>query len=305
MNCRFGFGLMIAVLVAFIGACGGDADTEGEPTAATGVRVAGFDFAESTLLAEMYAQVIESMGLPVVRLGPIGPREIIAPAMELGRIDLVPEYLGTALQYAGATATDPDTESALADLDSRLASRRLTTLEASPAQDKNVVVVTTETADREGLESISDLSSVSAGLRFGGPVECPDRPLCLLGLQGVYGLSFVEFVPQESLAFTAEALRRGEIDVGLMFSTASELEASDLVGLVDDRGLQPAENIVPVVRIDALEQWGPVLAESLDRLSRQLTTSDLRMLNLRTANGEPVEDVARDWLTQNGLLGPG
>ena len=267
------------------------------------MRVASFDFAESHLLAEMYAQVIESAGVPVVRLGPVGPREIIAPAMELDLIDLVPEYLGTALQYAGALDSNPDAESALAELNDRLARRDLVALQASPAQDKNVFVVTIETADRDGLVTISDLSPVAAGQRFGGPAECPDRPLCLVGLRDVYGLQFAEFVRQRSLALTAEALRRGEIDVGLMFSTASQLEAGDIVELVDDRRMQPAENVVPVVRKQALNRWGPGVATALDAVSSRLTTADLRLLNLQVANGDPVERVARNWLTNHDLLG--
>ena len=196
------------------------------PSASDGLRIASFDFAESVLLAEMYAQVIESTGIPVVRLGAIGPREIIAPALELDQIDLVPEYLGTALQYAGAPEPDPDTDSALAELDARLSQRGLTALDAAAAQDKNVFAVTAELADEHELENISDLSPLAAELRFGGPPECPDRPFCLAGLESVYGLRFAEFVPHRSLRFTAEALRREEIDVGLMFSTASALVTS-------------------------------------------------------------------------------
>ena len=299
---RIGVGLSTVIALLATASCGTDADSRPEPSTSTGIRVASFDFAESTLLAEMYAQVIESAGVPVVRLGPVGPREIIAPAMELDLIDLVPEYLGTALQYAGALETNADTESAWAELNDRLAGRDLIALQASPAQDKNVFVVTSETADRDGLVSISDLSPVAAGQRFGGPAECPDRPLCLVGLKDVYGLQFAEFVPQRSLVLTAEALRRREIDVGLMFSTASEMEADDMVELVDDRRMQPAENVIPMIRREALERWGPELANFLDAVSHRLTTADLRRLNLHVATGESVENVARNWLTENKLL---
>ncbi len=289
-------------VLAVVAGCGSSTPTEAADTAASGLRVASFDFGESTLLAELYAQVVEESGVPVIRLGPIGPREIIAPAMELDRIDLVPESLGTALQYAGSAEANPDTSSAWADLAERLAGRGLTALEPSPAEDKNVFVVTNEAARREGLANITDLSSVGQEQRFGGPPECPDRPLCLLGLERVYGLHFAEFVPQRSLASTAEALRRGEIDVGLMFSTASELEAGDLVELIDDHQMQPAENVVPVIRIDAIERWGPELVVALDALSQRLTTGDLRTLNNRLADGEPIEEVARSWLQVRGLV---
>ena len=303
MSRRFGLGLAaIAVIVG--SACGSENATSTGPSTADGKRVASFDFAESVLLAELFAQVIESTGTPVVRVGTVGPREIIAPALELGRIDLVPEYLGTALQFAGASEPDPNTDSALATLDERLSQRGLTALDAAAAQDKNVFAVTSELAEQYRLENISHLTPFASQWRFGGTPECPDRPLCLAGLESVYGLQFAEFVPQRSLRFTAEALRREEIDVGLMFSTASALVAFDLVVLTDDRMMQPAENIVPIARVEALDRWGPDVAVGLNALSAQLTTRELRILNVRVDNEESVESVARDWLTAKQLLGP-
>lgn len=293
---------MLSLLLA---ACGGSSESAEPEPDRSHVRVASFDFAESSLLAEMYAQVVESAGLPVTRLGPVGPREIVSPALELDQIDVVPEYLGTALQFAGSAEPNPDTESARTELNEALGQRGLRALEASPAEDKNVIVVTTTTAERHGLNTVSDLVPVAPDQRFGGPPECPDRPLCIGGLESVYGIQFAEFVPQRSLRITAEALRRGEIDVGLMFSTASELEADDLVELADDGAMQPAENVLPVVRIDALERWGPDLADSLNRLSARLTTRDLRALNRRVADGEPLDEVARGWLATNGLVASG
>lgn len=284
-----------------MGACGGG-DTQDEPTASSGLRIASFDFAESMLLAEMYAQMAESVGVPVVRLGALGPREIIGPAMELDLIDLVPEYLGAALQFAGVSQPNPDPESSRVQLDIVLGGSVLTTLASSPAQDRNAIVVTRELAEQEGLENISDLLGIASDLGFGGPAECRDRPLCLVGLQELYGLRFAEFVPQPSLIFTAEALRRGEIDVGLLFTTAPELDDPALVELLDDRGLQPAENLLPVVRSDALQRWGPDVSRELNAMSQQLTTADLRVLNRRVGDGEVMEDVARDWLTKHGLL---
>jgi osmoprotectant transport system substrate-binding protein len=298
-------GIIAVGLVLAGGACGDDADTPSGPQAEDGMRVASFDFAESVLLAEMYAQVIESTGVPVVRLGAVGPREIVSPAMVVDRIDLVPEYLGTALQYAGSTRPEPDTELARTVLNSRLADTDLMVLQATPAEDKNVFAVTASAAREEGLQAISDLSGLADAKVFGGPAECPDRPLCLAGLESVYGLRFAEFSPQRSLAFTAEALRRGEIDVGLLFSTAAELEDPALAVLEDDMLMQPAENIVPLVRTEALDRWGPEVARAVDDLSARLTTDVLRRLNRDVADGAPVEMIARNWLDDEVLTAPG
>lgn len=263
------------------------------------LRVAGFDFAESELLAELYAQAAENAEVPVVRLGAVGPREIVFPAMRNDQIDLVPEYVGSALRFVGVDDPPRDPLEATATLGAEVASFELVVLAASPAVDTNVFVVTSAVADQLGLETVSDLAS--AGFRrFGGPAECPDRPLCLAGLADIYGVSFEEFVSQPSLAFTGEALRRGEIDVGLMFSTSPELDATDLVALVDDRNLQPPDNVVPMLRRPAQIQWGDQLETALDEVSGALTTGDLRRMNADVAAGSSVEQVARDWLATLG-----
>lgn len=290
--------LLAAVLivgVTSLAACGGDDDDGGDVP--EGIRVAAFDFAESELLAEIYAQSLESHGLVVDRLGAIGPREIVAPALQAGEIDVVPEYLGTAADHYGADGQD------LASLRTAVEALGLEALEPAEAADVNVFVVTAETARAEGLARLSDLTGFAPTARFGGPVECPERPLCLLGLRDTYGLEFAEFVPQGSLVLTADALRRGEIDVGLMFSTSASLDEEDFVVLVDDRGLQPAENVVPLVRSVVLEDPGLAVGDALDEVSAALTTDDLRALNRRVERGEPLEDVAASWLAGASIAG--
>lgn len=297
---------IVAVLVAMLGtvaaaACSDGGDGSPTPRPDDGMRIAAFDFTESIVLAELYAQAVEATGTPVVRLGSVGPREILFPSLELGVIDLVPEYLGTALEHLGVATPDPDTDTALAELVAQLEPLGLTALEAAPAEDTNVIVLTARTADDLGVRSISDLRPHAGELRFGGPPECPDRPLCLVGLQETYDLAFAEFVAQRSQAFTAEALLRGEIDVAQMFSTDPALDTSVLVVLTDDRRLQPAENIVPVVRRDALDRWGSQVATTLDEVSAALTTPELQALNARLLDDEPVGLVAGEWLADRGL----
>jgi osmoprotectant transport system substrate-binding protein len=166
----------------------------------------------------------------------------------------------------------------------------------------NVFVVTETTARRHQLTTLSDLADVAAGFKLGGPVECPDRPYCLAGLEAAYGLSFAEFVPNRSLAITAEALIREEVDVGVMFSTAAELTSGPFVVLADDRRLQPAENVVPVVRDAVIDRWGPRLTDTLDGLSRLLTTEQLQAMNRRIRDDESIEAVAASWLREVGIV---
>jgi osmoprotectant transport system substrate-binding protein len=176
----------------------------------------------------------------------------------------------------------------------------LVPLQPAPAQDVNVLVVTRLSAADLGLATISDLATVADGFTIGGPVECPDRPLCLVGLRDVYGLEFAGFVPQRSMAVTAEALRRYEIDVGVMFSTAPEVDEGRLTVLADDRRLQPAENVLPLVRAATIEQWGTRLVDALNGLSSALTTEDLRTLNGEVGDGKPIESAVADWMRSAG-----
>jgi len=96
---------------------------------------------------------------------------------------------------------------------------------------------------------------------------------------------------------TAGALETGEIDVGMIETTDASLIGQDLVQLEDDRGLQPAENVVPVVRRQVVDRYGPGLVRLLDAVSAQLTTAELRGLNRQVAvDDQPPSGVAAGWL---------
>jgi osmoprotectant transport system substrate-binding protein len=162
------------------------------------------------------------------------------------------------------------------------------------------VVVTAETAAEHGFETTSDLTSSAGAMTLGGPPECPARPGCLLGLEEVYGLRFERFVSLAGEDLVRRALVDGVIDVGVLFSTDAVLAGDTLVVLRDDRELQPAENIVPLVRTGVLDDRA---IAALDEVSASLTTSNLRFLNWRVANaghGEVAE--ARAWLLRHDLV---
>jgi osmoprotectant transport system substrate-binding protein len=270
----------------------------GPPATTHAVRVASFDFPESEVLAEIYGQTLRAHGVAVDRELDLGARELVMPALIRGLVDIVPEYTGAALEFldGGTGLAVPDPKATYALLRRRLASNGLTALHAAPAQDQNALAVTRATADRLGLHAISDLRGRAADLTLGGPPECPARPLCLLGLRRTYGLRFRNFVPFGDTATTASALRDGAIDVGVLFSTDGTIRRDQLVPLADDRGLQPADNVVPVLRSVTLRAIGTDVAARLDDVSSHLTTSVLRSLNARVAAGESPADVAARWL---------
>jgi osmoprotectant transport system substrate-binding protein len=303
--CRPGGFAQIAAVLLVLAACGG-AGHETPSAPDEGVAVASFNFSESRLVAEIYAQALEDEGIPVRRELDLGPRELVLPALRQGRVDIVPEYLGTALTAAAPAVTvdrsDPDAVSrALAEA---IDPWDLRALSYADAQNQNGLVVTRATAERLAVRTTSDLGRVARRLTLGGPPECPSRRYCLEGLAEVYGLRFAAFVPLAEQSYVRQALKDYVIDVGVLFTTDGILAGDDLVLLDDDRGLQPAENLVPMVRSDVLEAAdGRRVAAALDQVSHRLTTANLRFLNWRVsvAGNDPASE-ARGWLIRQGLV---
>ena len=168
-------------------------------------------------------------------------------------------------------------------------------------------MVTAATAARYRLRSIADLAKVAPGLVFGGPPECPGRAYCLPGLKRVYGLRFKAFTPLDAGGpLTLQALEAGYIGVALLFTTDPGIPARHLVVLADDRGLQPAENITPLVGRDAIARYGPRLLATLNKVSALLDTGTLRALDARVElAGQNARLVAGSWLRAHGLIPAG
>jgi osmoprotectant transport system substrate-binding protein len=298
--------VLVVVVGTLVAACT-DADrgltrrpsTGGDEVIVVGVSGA---FAENQIVAEMYAQVLEHAGYTVERELELRSREISQNALEAGFIDVKPEYLSSLLlfldQNAEASADASDVAQQTGEL---LRSEGLTLLTPSAAQDTNQFVANAETAQRFDLTSMSSLAPVASQLTFGGPPECPQRPFCLPGLHEVYGVLFDDFSPLDAGgALTVDALRRDAVQIGLLFSTDPSIEQNGFVPLVDDRHLQNAENITPLIRSEKLN--GEVRA-LLDAVSARLSTGKVtRLVGQVVIDGQDVAAVATGFLTANGLL---
>jgi osmoprotectant transport system substrate-binding protein len=270
------------------------------------LSVGSFNFPESVLLAEIYGQALAAAKFPVRILPNLGPREVVDSALMDGRLQLVPEYAGSALEFfsLGRQSGIPDAAAARKALATSVAGRGLTVARPAPAQDANAIVVSAATAARYRLRSIADLATVAPGLTFGGPPECPGRAYCLPGLKRVYGLRFKAFIPLDAGGpLTLQALEAGYIGAALLFTTDPSIPAHHLVALADDRRLQPAENITPLVRTAAIARYGPRLLAVLDRVSARLDTGALRALDARVElAGQDPRLVAGRWLRDRGLI---
>ena len=268
------------------------------------VRVGAFNFPESRLLAELYAQSLAAAGFDVADVVELGSREIVEPALQQGRIDVVPEYAGSALVFLEGSrfAANADSQQTHRALAAAFAPRGVTVAEPARAQNHNAIAVTAQTAREHSLATISDLRPVAADMVLGGPPECPQRDVCLAGLRDVYALEFSRFLSLERTEHVTAGLVSGEIDAGVLFTTDPAVLADDLVVLDDDRSLQPAENIVPVVRTAVVDEHGDAALAALNAVSAQLTTRELAELNRAAAEPDAaVGEIAASWLEAHGI----
>ena len=300
-------GLALAVLCA---ACTGPGH-HGSPQAAAGhtdaaITVGSFNFPESVLLAHIYAGALAAKGFPVRVLPDLGTRELVDPALMIGLIQLVPEYTGSALDFLslGRQAATSDAAATYRSLTRSAERRGLVAAQPAPAQDANAIVVTAATAARYHLRSIADLLKAAPDLVFGGPPECRERTDCLPGLKRAYGLRFKTFAPTDTGgALTLQALDAGQIGAALLFTTDPGIPARHLVVLQDNRALQPAENITPLIRRSTVERYGPRLLATLNAVSARLTTATLLHLNERVQlAGLKPQTVASGWLRAQALI---
>lgn len=294
--------LLLLVTAAACGDSGDDTASTDTSEAKGSVTIGSFNFSESVLLANLYAKVLGDAGYDTTVRANLGAREIVFPALEKGEIDVIPEYLGNALAYVDKNATEPgNVDSAKTRLTEAVKSRGLAVLEPSDATDGDILAVTKATADEHSLKKISDLAPVAAQLTLGGPPECPTRITCGLGLEQVYGLSFKGFKALDTGGpITRGALEKGDVDVARLFSADAAIEEMNFVILEDDKFIQPAGNVVPVIRTEKVDDE---ITEILNKLSSTLTTDELIAMNKKIdVDKQDPDKVAEEYLVDKGLI---
>jgi osmoprotectant transport system substrate-binding protein len=290
---------VVGAALALAGCASGDPlDPGTEPDAGGSgdtIVVGSQAYYSNEIIAEIYAQALESAGFEVERNLNIGQRDAYIPAIEAGEVDLFPEYTGNLLQYYV-----PDTEATASDevydeLQGALP-EGLQVLDQSPATDQDSYNVTAAFAEENGLESIADLAGVE-GLILGGNPELAERPYGPTGLQEVYGVT-VEF--QATGETTVESLLAGVVNIANVYSADPRIGENDLVTLDDPEGLFLASNVVPLASADLPQE----AIDLINEISAALTAEGLVALNVQsTVDQLSAAEIAEGWLTENGFLG--
>ncbi len=266
-----------AVVATMVAACGGT--TGGGTTNKGTIIVGGFKFPESSILAQIYGEALAHDGYTVTYKLNLGTREVVAPALKNGDIDLYPGYAATDLEYWNNKAGEAtgDAAATTAKLNSHLQSQGLVALNPSPAVDQNAFAVTKETQQKYNLSKLSDLAPIGNQLVLGAGPECPTRPYCLPGLQTTYGIHFKDFKALDTDGpATRAAFKNGTIQVGLVFSSDGDLNSLGLVVLQDDKHLEAADNVVPILRQKVATDE---VKNLLNKIDAALTTADLVDMN--------------------------
>ncbi|MFC6287944.1 glycine betaine ABC transporter substrate-binding protein [Nocardioides sp. GCM10027113] len=303
-----------AGLLALAGCAGDDLDNgaAGDESPAGGggeVRISGQNFSpEAVLVAAMYEQLLADAGYePQVDL--VDTRDVYMQIFP-GDVDVVPEYVGGIVDYLQTTTNGEDAErlttsdaaETISNAEALLEEQGITLLDPSAATDTNAFFVTQEYAESEGVSTLSDLEGKTVTLA--AAPDCEGRPDCEGGLTDVYGIDVEKILP---LGFASQDTYRsvldGESQLGLTSTTDGTLEEQGLVLLEDDQQIQPAQNLVPAVSTEFLDE-NPEIEELLNSLMAALTTEKLTELNGRVAvDRETPEDVAADFLAEEGLVG--
>jgi len=171
------------------------------------------------------------------------------------------------------------------------------------AQDANAFAVTKDFAEKNNLTTLSDLGASGLSVKLGGNSDCPQRADCQKGLEDTYGIKVSGFEPTgfDSQA-TKDDLVKGVTQIGSVGTTDATLDSLGLVILSDDKNLQNAENLVPIVNSDWLKSHKDAKT-ALDKLSSVLTTEDLTMLIGKVdLDREKASDVAKAYLKNKGLI---
>jgi osmoprotectant transport system substrate-binding protein len=297
----------LTAAAGLLAGCSSSDDTSDNPLAgekakAGTVVVGSNNFAESTLLADIYGEALRAKGLKVTYKHNIGSRETTYGLMKNGSVTVLPEYNGSLLAYLDSKAEQKSADAVNAAVKAKL-DKSLTLLESSPAEDKDSVSVNAETAEKYGLtaeSTLADLKEAAPELTIGGSPEFQTRQQGLKGLESVYGLKFKSFKALDAGGpLTQSALAKNTVQAADVFTTDPTIVKEKFVVLKDPQNLFGFANVTPLVNKEGLSPEG---VAALNAVSAKLDTKTLLDLDAQVQldKKDPL-DVAKEWLKSAGL----
>lgn len=309
-------GVVVLLMLALTGCrvvgvgVGSEAGKDSVTVAVTGpIVIGGADFTEMRIMQAMYGQLLVKAGFQV-QYRTSATREAYVRELEAGSLGVVPEYAATLTEFLNRQVNGPeatmmassDPVATVTALRSLAKKRDLAVLAAAEATNQNGFAVTAQFAQEQKVTDLSQLAARGTPVVLAATAECSRRPFCQPGLQRVYGLKVASVLPLGfGSAAAKQALIDGQAGLALVGTTDGTLAPLGLRLLTDDKKLQLADNLIPL--LTARTAADPRLAAALDPLAAVLTTADLARLN-EQVDGErrSPEAVATGYLKARKLL---
>jgi osmoprotectant transport system substrate-binding protein len=316
---------MLAALALAIGvsACGNSSDSSSSTSSEGGsggaivanpangkvsLTIGSKNFPEQEILGEIYAQGLKAAGYKVKSDLNLGSETVAHKAVQSGAISGYPEYASTALtSFFGLEPEEvpSDATEAWEKANEEFEKEGLVAFEPTPFASANAVGLLKSTAEKYGLEDVSDLEGVSEKLSLYGSPECRQRIDCLAGLEKLYGLKFKSFHPVDiSLRYTV--LEKGQADLSILFTTDPQLSAekNKFVILKDDKHVFPAGNVIFVTTPKVVEKAGPDYEKTIVQVQEGLTLPVMQELDARVElEKQTPKEAAAAYLKSAGYTG--
>jgi osmoprotectant transport system substrate-binding protein len=274
------------------------------------VTIVGQKFPEADIMAELYKGLLDHAGFKA-SVKELGGRDLYLEPLQKGDVQISTDYLSSMTEALNRKANGDDAKvvashdaaATLLELDKLANKYGMTPLKPAEAQDANAFAVTKKFADENNLTTLSDLAKLGKDLKLGAAPDCDKRPDCKIGLEKTYGLKISSVVPTGFGSDETKAdLKSGATQLGQVGTSDGTLESAGLVLLEDDKGLQNAENLVPIANAAWLKDHQEAVA-ALNALSEVLTTPDLAAMIAQVSVGrEKAADVADAYLKAKGLI---
>jgi osmoprotectant transport system substrate-binding protein len=266
------------------------------------------NFPEQEILGEIYTQALAAAGYKAKSDLNLGSETVARQAVKSGAISGYPEYASTALtSFFGIEPEDvpSDPTEAYETARREFEQEGLTAFPPTPFASANAVGTLKKTAEKYGLETISDLEGVSEKLSLYGSPECRQRIDCLAGLEKYYGLKFKSFHPVDiGLRYTV--LEKGQADLSILFTTDPQLSAEKdkFVILKDDKHVFPAGNVIFVTTNAVVAKAGPDFGNTIREVQKGLTLPVMQELDARVElEKQTPKEAAAAYLKSAGYVG--